>query len=1471
MNINNFEQSFSSAVLGRGRRYFRSGKVQFLEKASAEGMEEWYALVNGSGDEYEVEVNLLANGGIEHYACDCPYNWGGPCKHIAAVLFKIREEKSRNKMEPSASGPAPQGRSVDELMKAYEELSKTEQRLLKIAAILWEPVSQTKLIEIFNAAKFRGRQKNVYPADVKPLLKKLVHEGFLAVTFQQYECPKDFADALCGRYFSTDPEFPEVIFPIRHASPSNLYWYHASAHNRLFRDMRIGRYAGDTVLFQRNFFALIQLDRERFSQSKLIEYWLDKDFNADRLASFPAGVRSFLLSQRLTMDTFSLSSLDNGFFQYTLDNIAQLPGEGRPLLARLLVQLNILRGDWRQVGKLAGHFDEVSQFVFPGIGHLLQGRYAEALDTFDKAQRLARKVSGNKKEGLSGLGGIFHILAQLHPQDTRLYKNAHNTAQHAIRQPNGYQDIYHYLDAVLFFLENNKPLAERMLLEEPQFPISCFFWYLCQFWVSESLVDIGKVERYRGQLAADGYAWMAAEMNALLGALGHPTDGYPLPESKPLIHLLPRIEEWENAIKVLLELGGKAPASVEPGSRIAWLVDFEKGWAQARHQTIGKNGSWTKGRVVAFDRLMRGEVEGLTPQDESFIRTVRHAWGSEIIVDGKEENWKPLVGHPLLFLRKSPATAVQLVEAKPTLIAKRTHEGYQMHFTHNAQAEGAKVEKESPTRYLFIEVTEQMARIARAFNGKSLRVPQHAEAQLREALSGLARLVPVQSAFEDENLPTVQADSRICVHLLPVGDGFHVELYVKPFREIPPYVKPAEGEAFVIGLMNGQRTVANRDLEAEKKNRNALREQVPVLKNSRPHGGAWQLEDAESCLQLLLELRPLLEAEAIILEWPKGEKMRIDSVAGFDQFRLSVSDGSQWFELNGELKVDEETVLTLQELLALSEQQSQFVEISPGKFLALASEFRQRLKGINGLISATKKNGILQIHPLAAPAIEPFTEAVKDLEVSRKFRESKERLEQAFAQKYRLPKNFNASLRPYQREGFLWLQRCAAWGVGACLADDMGLGKTVQALALLTARAKLGPALVVAPASVCRNWVAETARFAPALTPILFSESERENAIKKARKGQLLIVTYDLMAREEEIFTQKEWATVILDEAQAIKNRATKRSETAMGLNAGFKIAMTGTPLENHLGELWNLFQFLNPGLLGSIGQFNERFALPIEKYQDANRREQLRRLVHPFILRRRKDEVLKDLPEKTEITLTVELPPEERAFYEALRRNAIEKLDTTAGDEQAGQQHLRILAEIMRLRRAACHPALADGGATFTRSAKLELFSEIVDELLDNGHKALVFSQFVDHLKILEKHLKSKKISYQYLDGSTPGKKRQAAIEAFQAGKGDIFLISLKAGGTGLNLTAADYVIHTDPWWNPAVEDQATDRAHRIGQQRPVTAYRLVAEQTIEEKILQLHAKKRDLADSLLAGADVSAKLSADELMGLLKEGTSG
>jgi SNF2 family DNA or RNA helicase len=457
-------------------------------------------------------------------------------------------------------------------------------------------------------------------------------------------------------------------------------------------------------------------------------------------------------------------------------------------------------------------------------------------------------------------------------------------------------------------------------------------------------------------------------------------------------------------------------------------------------------------------------------------------------------------------------------------------------------------------------------------------------------------------------------------------------------------------------------------------------------------------------------------------------------------------------------------------------------------------------------------------------------------------------------------------LRDYQLEGFRWLSRLAHWRAGACLADDMGLGKTVQAIAAMLEQAPNGPCLVIAPTSVCHNWEKELTRFAPSLSLHSFGAAAGRAAVLASLKAMdVLILSYGLLHQEVDQLADIDWRMVVFDEAQAIKNADTRRAQAGQRLKAHFRIALTGTPIENYLDELWSLFAIVNPGLLGSRESFGRRFGTPIERNRDVVALNSLRALIRPFVLRRTKSAVLSELPPRTELTLEIDLPDDERAFYEAMRRRALEAIAELPEKGAGGQNRIHILAEITKLRRACCNPALVDPATTIS-GAKLQTFLDLVDDLVRNRHKALVFSQFVGQLERVREALVARGIAHQYLDGGTPAAEREKRVTAFQAGQGDLFLISLKAGGTGLNLTAADYVIHLDPWWNPAVEDQASDRAHRIGQQRPVTIYRLIVRDSIEEKILDLHRSKRDLASDLLEGTEVSARLSEDDLLNLIR-----
>ncbi|HXK20522.1 MAG TPA: DEAD/DEAH box helicase, partial [Polyangiaceae bacterium] len=369
--------------------------------------------------------------------------------------------------------------------------------------------------------------------------------------------------------------------------------------------------------------------------------------------------------------------------------------------------------------------------------------------------------------------------------------------------------------------------------------------------------------------------------------------------------------------------------------------------------------------------------------------------------------------------------------------------------------------------------------------------------------------------------------------------------------------------------------------------------------------------------------------------------------------------------------------------------------------------------------------------------------------------------------------------------------------------------------------------------------------------------------LREAGRGKLLIVSYALLQQDQAKLTELSFGTAVLDEAQFIKNSQSLRAQAAFRIQAEQRIAATGTPVENHSADLWSIFHFINPGLLGDFADFNRRFVKPIEREGGPAPEELLRRVIEPYVLRRLKRDVLQELPPLTELSHEIVLSADETARYAILRKQIHDKLFTSWGKRE---NKIEVLAEITRLRRFCCHPRLVFPDAEL-ESSKIQAFLLLVEELSENGHRALVFSQFVDFLDIVRTQLEERRVSYEYLDGSTPQAERQKRVDAFQNGSASLFLISLKAGGFGLNLTAADYVIHLDPWWNPAVESQATDRAHRIGQQRRVTVYRLITKNTIEEKIVELHAKKRGLARTLLDGGVKAEKLSAAELVRLIEE----
>jgi non-specific serine/threonine protein kinase len=563
---------------------------------------------------------------------------------------------------------------------------------------------------------------------------------------------------------------------------------------------------------------------------------------------------------------------------------------------------------------------------------------------------------------------------------------------------------------------------------------------------------------------------------------------------------------------------------------------------------------------------------------------------------------------------------------------------------------------------------------------------------------------------------------------------------------------------------------------------------------------------------------------------------------------LNVTSGIDWFDVLAVIKFGE-TEASLQEVRRALRKKERFIKLADGTIGEIPEEWMQKYRHLFGLGEQTEEGIRLSEHHLTL--LDQLLEEADVAKADPQYRERLQRLTQfSGITPQTLPPTFTGELRPYQKAGFDWLHFLHDYKFGGCLADDMGLGKTVQVLAFLQSlRDNKNPAqadLIVVPRSLLINWEREAARFTPDLRVHHHFGMAREKETPNFDEYDLVLTTYGTLLRDVQPLRMYKFHYVVLDESQAIKNPASQTSKAVRLLNSEHRLVMTGTPVENNTFELWSQFAFLNPGLLGNLEYFKEEFAGPIERKKDDETANFLKKMVFPFILRRTKDQVAPELPPRTERILYADMDPAQQKLYNKTRDYYRSLLMGLIEEEGMNNARMKVLEGLLRLRQISNHPKLVD--ADFRgESAKMELLIEHLETLEAEGHKALIFSQFVEMLKLVRIELDKRKIKYNYLDGRT--RKRQEQVDEFQADPTiPFFLISLRAGGVGLNLTAADYVIHIDPWWNPAVEMQATDRTHRIGQDKPVFVYKLIARDTVEEKILQLQDQKRTLVEQLIS-----------------------
>ena len=705
-----------------------------------------------------------------------------------------------------------------------------------------------------------------------------------------------------------------------------------------------------------------------------------------------------------------------------------------------------------------------------------------------------------------------------------------------------------------------------------------------------------------------------------------------------------------------------------------------------------------------------------------------------------------------------------------------------------------------------------------------LQLPSEAQEELRKRIPKLASYIAISLTEELEGTSIPTNPNPVFRLELTSSNTLLVHVVVRP---IHVSYEVGQGALKIYEYHKGDQVSGLRNLSLEI---NRLEKSLSLLSLDAKQR-EWKLSDPEKILHFVDTLKDTDQR----VEWIGTSITK----AKPEDLQTKISFINQRFIIEGGIIKDGE--VPLQKLLVAVRENKPFVHIHGQKWLLLSTELRKNLLTLADAIQPTQQ--ALFISQQHIPIVQNILEhAIKPTE----WVEKVQKIENPIP----IPslEHIHATLRPYQQQGYEWLYRISQWAPGACLADDMGLGKTLQTLAFLSTQQ--GPFLIVGPTSLAINWYYETQKFCPKLTPSVYRGDLRKNILLHLLPNSLIITSYSLLVRDIDELQNVKFSVLVLDEAQAIKNPQAARTQAAQKISADFILTLTGTPVENHLSDIWSLFQVSNPGLLGSQSQFFKRFVKD-------NRREALAQILSPFLLRRLKTQVAADLPERIEIEDYIDLSLEERQLYTKVHLSVLSKLNF-----HNPEQRFQMLAALTKLRQIACHPHLVD--PTFIgSSSKIERCIDLLLQMKAMNRKALIFSQFVQLLYLLRTRLQQENISFCYIDGSISVEKREEEVTVFQNEEKDCFLISLKAGGSGLNLTAASEVILLDPWWNPAVEAQAADRSHRIGQKNQVSIYRLISRNTIEASIIKLHRQKIEVAAHLLQDSDQI--LSLEEIQDIL------
>lgn len=1363
-----------------------------------------------------------------------------------------------------------------------------------VMGVIRQPVTLLELLNVFSQAAHGIFEDftRLSTEDLGKLVKPLIDSGeVIQVDDTRYQRRHLSSDEL--RELLSIPDYAPLPKAVSDALPvvsSNGVRNEAN----LQRDLENAFFGVNLPLLDQALSTMRQHFQQEYTSGEPFGFLLNEP--EEWLLSLPDGFLSLCAWKLLPLATKSMINVRN-----LAEKFYSMVENMKPNVLAAMVDYAILCSDWRILSLMMRHLQENSAPRKMRLGWIrfVAGRDDEAIQNYKEALELIRNNAYTHNSYFTTIGGIFGILSLLREGSPTSLQLAQSYAASAINENTPHQVIYQLLEQVAQAKANPDlpPFNPKWHSENR---LNNVFACMAHYWLTGSL-DGGQqllLESSAQAARKGGYIWLAEECEEFLLRLR--TNGatcnrwHDMQNAKQpfMLDCVLTRNSWVERFSKLENILESMPPKSD--TRLAWFVNVDQA-AQGiitvkpieQHST--KTGKWTKGRRFTGYRDKTYSSIAPIEQNEDFLQaelTPQDKFACDVLNDAENllkidssqtrRAWakvmQALIGHPRLILEGGDSRPLKCLPVEPVIRVTKCEDAMQYTlFPEPNEDEDCIVRLERGDQICIYQYTTVLRQLRRIFKG-DFRIPL---GESNDNLNILSKMISHFRVMSDEpllgvELPNCETDSMPYVQLLPRERGLHVEVMVRPFGIDMQYYQPGEGPLELIFQDRGTPKRLVRSPEKERQSAEELIALCPRLSGSVPEAPwQWNVEGL-ACYELTLQLRGLLNKCHV--QWPSDQKFVCHRTLSMSNISLHTQSYLSWFSVEGEVHLDDsDATASLADLIQAAGERKNFVTLSDGQVVALSEGLRKHLEEMGRLGDLIRESdgnlprGGLRICSFLLPFLSESIAEFPGAELPPESNQWIQKYNAAMETNENVPQDLQVTLRPYQEIGFQWLSRLDAAQAGACLADDMGLGKTVQAIAMILSKSADGPSLIVAPTSVCANWLAEFHKFAPMLECQVFGPGDRAQAFSKLGPKHVMITSYGLLQSEQKAFGKIQWRVAVLDEAQAIKNAHAKRSQAALEIHADFRIVTTGTPVENNLSELWSIFNFIIPGLLGSRENFQHRFAAPIEHENDSEVAKNLRGIVSPFLLRRRKDQVLHDLPPKEEIDYPVELNADERAFYDKLRMEILRDLESH--EENEGQRHIRVLAGITKLRLAVDHPRLVSGGENIS-GAKLDAFLELLKRILSNGHKVLVFSQFVKFLEIVRETLDAEDIKYEYLDGQRTPKERTASVENFQNGDVPVFLISLKAGGLGLNLTQADYVIHLDSWWNPAVENQASDRAYRLGQEKKVTIYHLQTVNTIEDKIKALHKRKRDLADEMLTDAATPDKIPLEELLQLLREG---